>query len=234
MTQAQILLALVSAIILSWITFSFILIGNVTNAQESSNSSSYSLNGIVGSLILDISPFSDNLTTDINPQIPFNITTVPKFILAGDWDIKLHNIGNNNGIINNSNTSSHNNNLKVVDLTADFIGITTDGKGTHTHQISNFTPIPTVHPIMDKTNYSNSNSSFFSEINVLDRKGDAHIVGIVDVGINNHKIWAGVKADIIVSNGKTIEIRLDDKAVGFHFGKGQAIYGLVNGLYSNY
>ena len=32
------------------------------------------------------------------------------------------------------------------------------------------------------------------------------------------------------SEGKTIGILLDDKAVDYHFGKGQAIYGLVTRL----
>jgi hypothetical protein len=55
-------------------------------------------------------------------------------------------------------------------------------------------------------------------------------LGIVDVGINGQKIWKNVKTNITISEGKTIGILLDDKAVDYHFGKGQAIYGLVTRL----
>jgi hypothetical protein len=119
---------------------------------------------------------------------------------------------------------------KVTDFTADFMGIFKDGKGAHTHQISNFNPIITVNSASNTTKNSNNiDSSFSPSLNTLTAEGNASIFGTVDVGINGHKIWKNVKANITISEGKTIEILLNDD-VDYHFGKGQPIYGLVNRL----
>ena len=228
-TKVPFLSAFVCALVLTSMTFLFL--GAVVNAQMSSTNSSSSplLSGIISSLLLDILPGTENSTNDSLYTTSFNITNVPKFILAGDWNIKL-NSGSN---IINTNLAD---NLKVVDITADFVGITTDGKGSHSHQISNFTPISNTQVTTNQANDSSSNnsnniSSQAAIVNVLSLDGNAHILGTVDVGINNNRMWEDVKANITISNGKTIVIQLDDKVVGYHFGKGQAIYGLVNGLY---
>jgi hypothetical protein len=224
-TKVPFLSAFVCALVLTSMTFLFL--GTVVNAQMSSTNSSSSplLSGIISSLLLDILPGTENSTSDSLYTSSFNITNVPKFILAGEWNIKL-NSGSN--IINTNLVD----NLKVVDITADFVGITTDGKGSHSHQISNFTPISKIPVTTNQANDSSSNISSRAPIaNVLSLDGNAYILGTVDVGINNNRIWEDVKANITISNGKTIVIQLDDKAVGYHFGKGQAIYGLVNGLY---
>lgn len=65
---------------------------------------------------------------------------------------------------------------------------------------------------------------------MLTKDGAAHILGILDVGINGQKVWEHVNANISISDGRTSEILLDGQDVDYHFGKGQAIYGLVKGL----
>lgn len=218
---------LTSVFTVTLVCMAILLTGNVVYSQNSSNFSSPLLSGIISSLILDISPYAENSTNDSTYTASKNITKVPKFILAGDWNIKLSSSN-----ISNTNLTSI---LKVVDIKANFIGITTDGKGSHSHQISNFTPISKIQTTTDYVNNSPSNNNNSIAVpqntNVLSLNGNAHILGTVDVGINNNRIWENVKVNIIVSNGKTIEIHLDDKAIGYHFGKGQPIYGLVNGLY---
>jgi hypothetical protein len=51
--------------------------------------------------------------------------------LGGDWNIRFDNV-------NRTNDSGE---LHVVSFGADFMGITTEGKGPHTHEISNFRAI---------------------------------------------------------------------------------------------
>jgi hypothetical protein len=48
--------------------------------------------------------------------------------------------------------------------------------------------------------------------------------------MNGQKVWDNVHANITISNGRTIEIMLDERDIDYHFGKGQSIYGLVNTL----
>ena len=47
---------------------------------------------------------------------------------------------------------------------------------------------------------------------------------------NTAQVRENVNANITVSEGRTIEIMLDETDVDYHFGKGQSIYGLVNTL----
>ena len=120
----------------------------------------------------------------------------------------------------------------MIDITADFVGITTHGKGSHTHQISNLTSISNSQITTDESNNGssgNNDSSVIPVSNVFNLNGNVHIFGYVDVDINDIKTWQSVKANTPISNGKTIEIQLDDKAVDYHFGKGQVICGHVNG-----
>lgn len=232
LTKASIMLA--SLFTITLVCAAILSAGNVAYPQISSNSSSPSLlSGIISSLLLDISPYTENSTNDSTYTNPFNITNIPKFILAGDWNIRLSNSSGSN-TTNNNFTG----NLKVIDITADFVGITTDGKGSHSHQISNFTPLTKKYATTDKSNNGSSGSgngntslSALPIANVLSLNGNAGILGTVDVGINNNIIWKDVQTNITVSNGKTIEIQLDDRAIDYHFGKGQSIFGLVNGLY---
>lgn len=213
--MAMILMIAMGVISLSLASFSFALSNGISNASNSSKNSSPLLSGIISSLVFDI-PLSIKQIDD-NNTLPFNITNIQKFILAGDWTIKLDDTYDGNA----TNKSSDAGNLKVTGFTADFLGISKDGKGSHTHQISNFNPI----------NNSNANHLGLRHYNTLGLDGDAYVLGTVDLAVNNQKIWEGVKTKITISGGKTIEITLDDKHIGYHFGKGQAIHGLVNGLY---
>lgn len=117
--------------------------------------------------------------------------------------------------------------LQVEGFEADFMAVFEDGTGPHTHQISNFRPVRTdsseasVEEDIDSTIHSN---------NMLTQEGNAYILGTVDVGINGRKVWENVYANITISEGRTIEIMLDERDVDYHFGKGQSIYGLVNTL----
>jgi hypothetical protein len=211
---------------LSSTPFSFALSQSIDNESIFSETSSPLLSGIISSLVLDI-PLSGKQFDGSN-TLPFNITTIQKFILAGDWSMRLDNIGDGESNFNGSGDRT----LKVTGFTADFVGISKDGKGSHTHQISDFNPKIAVKSAVGNTTYSGSaNSTIVPSYNSLGLDGDAHVLGTVDVGIDNQKIWENVKANITVYDGKTIEIMLDDKHIGYHFGNGQAIHGLVNGLH---
>jgi hypothetical protein len=211
---AMILIIAMAVISLSLTSFSFASSNGIANASTSSKTSTPLLSGIISSLVFDVPLIKQ---VDDNNTLPFNITNVQKFILAGDWNIKLDSADDGNG----DNKSSDAGNLKVTGFTADFLGISKDGKGSHTHQISNFNPIYN----------NNTNHLGLPHHNTLGLDGNAHILGTVDVAVNNQKIWESVKTRISVSGGKTIEIMLDDKHIGYHFGKGQSIHGLVNKLY---
>jgi hypothetical protein len=205
--------------------FSFILANNIAEASSplanSSSSPPLLLEGVISSLILDIPPFDIPLLTgnQSNDLKLFNITTVEKFILAGDWNITFSSISS---VDINNNTA-----LQVEGFEAHFIAVFEDGSGAHTHQISNFRPV--------RMNSSNApaeadvNSSIHSN-NMLTQEGNAYILGTVDVGIDGQKVWENVNANITVSEGRTIKIMLDENDVDYHFGKGQSIYGLVNTL----
>ena len=124
---------------------------------------------------------------------------------------------------NVSSIDSNNTSPEVQGFNADFIAVFEDGTGAHTHQITNFHPIRVN---SSKAPAENSESNIHS--NILTPEGNARIVGTVDVGINGQKVWEGVNVNITISEGKTIEIMLDESDVDYHFGKGQSIYGLVN------
>ena len=178
-----------------------------------SNSSTLVLNGIISSLIFDL-PITINQTNG-NSSLPSDLTSIHKFILVGHWNIDLYFDNNITG------------QMEVRGLTASFIGISEDGSGGHEHQISNFKPLSIS---TSETNTLNNKTDSLIHYNILNSDGDAHILGTVDLGINGQKIWEKAGANITISEGKTIKILLDNEDIDFHFGKDQAIHGLVNGL----
>jgi hypothetical protein len=200
---------------LLWVSFSLALSNNIAEASTPTNNNSFPfLSGIISSLVLDI-PLPSNEVSNDNNLSPFNITNIQKFILAGEWNMRFDNI-----------TSTPNSSeLQIVGFEADFMGITTEGKGPHTHQISNFRPVT-----IDSSKFITEENKTSNHFNLLSPDGNASILGIVDVGVNGQKIWENVTANITIFEGKTIEILLNDKDVDYHFGKGQAIYGLVTRL----
>jgi hypothetical protein len=207
------------------------------NVPTSTHSSPYHpsspqavLSGIISSLILDVPQSTNPFDSNNDNTSQYNITNIQKFILAGDWNIQLEEIINNNTDNKRENTVK---NLKVINLTAEFLGISKDGKGDHYHQISNFKPIQTHNLTKNSLGNGFKNNDgvpFYPMPNILTPSGNAKILGTVDVGINGNVIWENVNANITISEGKTIEIFLAEKDVDHHFGQGQSIYGLVNRL----
>lgn len=206
-------------------TITTLLQNNIAEASPLANSSPPSppsplllLGGTISSLIIDIPPFDIPILTgnQSNYSKPFNITSVGKFILAGDWNMTFDNI-----IIDSNNTA-----LAVQGFEADFTAVFEDGTGAHTHQIMNFQPrrVDSSKAIAEDTD----NNAI--PPNILTPEGNAYVLGTVDVGINGQKVWKDVNANILISKGRTIEIMLDERDVDYHFGKGQSIYGLVNSL----
>jgi hypothetical protein len=112
------------------VSLSLALSNNIAEASTSTNNSSPLLGGIISSLFLDI-PLSSNEVSNNNNSLPFNITNIQKFILAGEWNMRFDDI------TSNANSSE----LQMVGFEADFMAIITVGKGPHTHQISNFRPV---------------------------------------------------------------------------------------------
>jgi hypothetical protein len=191
------------------------------DSSLSSSSPTLQLEGIISSLILDIPPFDIPLLTGNQSKDSerFNVTSVGKFILAGDWNITFNN--------NIASTHSNNAALEVQGFEADFMAVFEDGTGAHTHQISNFRPVTTS---SNKAHAAEDINSTIRSNNILTPEGNAFILGIVDVLINGQKVWENVNANITISEGRTIEIMLNEADVDYHFGKGQSIYGLVNTL----
>jgi hypothetical protein len=147
----------------------------------------------------------------------FNISSVGKFILAGDWNMTFDNV-------NGSSVVGNNTALRVQGFEADFRAVFEDGTGAHTHQITNLQPSRVDSSKAVREDINNTTIPY----NTLTPEGNAFILRTVDVGMNGQKAWENVNADITVSKGRTIEIMLDERDVDYHFGKGQPIYGLVN------
>lgn len=102
------------------------------------------------------------------------------------------------------------NNGNLSFFEADFIAAPSDGSISHTHQIINLVPEDGI-PIQITSN------------------GNASISGNADVKIEGLDAWGEVNATIIVSQGSTLTIILDDKGTEHHF-MGQPIYGIVDRL----
>jgi hypothetical protein len=210
-------------LIMLFMITTILLPNNIAEASPLDDSSSLStllLDGIISSLILDIPPFDIPLLTGSNQSNdlePFNITSVGKFILAGDWNMTFDNIGSS---IDDIDTA-----LEIQGFEADFMAVFEDGTGPHTHQISNFNPVS-----MDSSKVYAEDINSTIHFNLLTPEGNAFILGTVDVGIDGQKVWENVNANITISEGRTIEIMLDETDVDYHFGKGQSVHGLVNTL----
>ncbi len=225
----QFFIILIILFMITTATITLLSSNNISEASLSDDSSSPSssspllLEGIISSLILDIPPFDIPLLTgnQSNNSERFNITNVGKFILAGGWNMTFDNIS--------SIDSTNNTALQVDGVEADFTAVFEDGTGAHTHQISNFRPVRTNSSEAPAEEQEDINSTTHSN-NILTPEGNAFILGIVDVGIDGQKVWENVNANITISEGRTIEIMLDETDVDYHFGKGQSIYGLVNTL----
>jgi hypothetical protein len=210
-------------LIMLFMITTILLPNNIAEASPLDDSSSLSplrLDGIISSLILDIPPFDIPLLTgnQSNNSERFNITSVGKFILAGDWNMTFNNI---------SRIDSNNIALEVQGFEANFTAVLEDGTGIHTHQISNFRAVTTS---SNEAPAAEDINSIIRSNNILTPEGNAYILGTVDVGIDGQRIWENVNANILISKGGTIEIMLDEADVDYHFGKGQSIYGLVNTL----
>ncbi|MFL6345027.1 MAG: hypothetical protein ACJ71A_06235 [Nitrososphaeraceae archaeon] len=99
---------------------------------------------------------------------------------------------------------------KLASFTANFYtGPANGGTSNHTHQISNF-------------RVDNDNTPIIK----LSPTKSISISGISDVGTNGKKAWNNVHTAIVISNGRTIAISLEDKDTQAHF-MGQQIYGIV-------
>ena len=127
-----------------------------------------------------------------------DMTTVQKFILSGDWNMAVDK-------------------GKLASFAANFYtGPANGGVSNHTHQISNFR--------VDNNNNNNNNNN--TPIIQLSPTKSVSISGISDVGTNGKKAWNNVHTTIVISNGRTIAISLEDKDTQGHF-MGQQIYGIV-------
>jgi hypothetical protein len=83
------------------------------------------------------------------------------------------------------------------------------GKGkTHTHQLKNYNPL--------HTGTLDSDKNFFTR-------------GTIDIGTNGKITWKDVPVSIIIRNGDTISISLDDSLSDHHFA-GQPILGTVESI----
>ncbi|MFL6409639.1 MAG: hypothetical protein ACJ71K_00155 [Nitrososphaeraceae archaeon] len=101
---------------------------------------------------------------------------------------------------------------KLASFTANFYtGPANGGTSNHTHQISNF-----------RVDNNNNNTPIIQ----LSPTKSISISGISDVGTNGKKAWNNVHTAIVISNGRTIAISLEDKDTQAHF-MGQQIYGIV-------
>ena len=106
---------------------------------------------------------------------------------------------------------------KLASFTANFYtGPANGGVSNHTHQISNF-------------RVDNNNNNNNTPIIQLSPTKSVSISGTSDVGTNGKKAWNNVHTTIVISNGRTIAISLEDKDTQAHF-MGQQIYGIVKRL----
>jgi hypothetical protein len=98
---------LVFATFLMWLSLTM----STTAVAQSSNAATntFEMDGQIGSLVLGMPP--NTKTVDM--------TTVPKFILSGDWNMNVAQ-------------------GKLIDFTADFYTGPVNGAENHTHQLSNF------------------------------------------------------------------------------------------------
>ena len=99
---------------------------------------------------------------------------------------------------------------KLTNFNANFYTGPVNGANNHTHQLSNFRV--------------NNNSPI-----QLSPDNSLSISGILNVGTAGNNAWNDVNTTVIISNGRTISISLDDNDTQRHF-MDQQIYGIVKGI----
>ncbi|HZC48375.1 MAG TPA: hypothetical protein VE244_04870 [Nitrososphaeraceae archaeon] len=96
---------------------------------------------------------------------------------------------------------------KLTNFNANFYTGPVNGANNHTHQLSNFRV--------------NNNSPI-----QLSSDNSLSISGILNVGTARNNAWNNVNTTVVISNGRTISISLDDNDTQSHF-MDQQIYGIV-------
>jgi hypothetical protein len=96
---------------------------------------------------------------------------------------------------------------KLTNFNANFYTGPVNGANNHTHQLSNF-------------RVDNNSPIQLSPDNSLS------ISGILNVGTAGNNAWNDVNTTVVISNGRTISISLDDNDTQRHF-MDQQIYGIV-------
>jgi hypothetical protein len=96
---------------------------------------------------------------------------------------------------------------KLTSFNANFYTGPVNGANNHTHQLSNFRV--------------NNNSPI-----QLSSDNSLSISGILNVGTAGNNAWNNVNTTVVISNGRTISISLDDDDTQSHF-MDQQIYGIV-------
>jgi hypothetical protein len=96
---------------------------------------------------------------------------------------------------------------KLTNFNANFYTGPVNGANNHTHQLSNFR--------------ANNNSPI-----QLSSDNSLSISGILNVGTARNNAWNNVNTTVVISNGRTISISLDDNDTQSHF-MDQQIYGIV-------
>ena len=96
---------------------------------------------------------------------------------------------------------------KLTNFNANFYTGPVNGANNHTHQLSNFRV--------------NNNSPI-----QLSPDNSLSISGILNVGTAGNNAWNNVNTTVVISNGRTISISLDDDDTQRHF-MDQQIYGIV-------
>ena len=99
---------------------------------------------------------------------------------------------------------------KLTNFNANFYTGPVNGANNHTHQLSNFRV--------------NNNSPI-----QLSPDNSLSISGILNVGTAGNNAWNDVNTTVVISNGRTISISLDDNVTQRHF-MDQQIYGIVKGI----
>jgi hypothetical protein len=99
---------------------------------------------------------------------------------------------------------------KLTNFNANFYTGPVNGANNHTHQLSNFRV--------------NNNSPI-----QLSPDNSLSISGILNVGTAGNNAWNDVNTTVVISNGRTISISLDDSDTQRHF-MDQQIYGIVKGI----
>ena len=101
---------------------------------------------------------------------------------------------------------------KVTKFGANFVQVLDDGGLSHPHNLINF--------VQANDTTITLTPDLWTSIN-----------GTVDVKYNGTTTWSAVEAEILIFEGRTIEISLDNNATNNHF-QGQPIHGVVKSIKS--